>query len=112
MKTNSPKVNADMEVLKSDVHRLRDDVVGVMHSAKSRSRDTVMETGDRIKGMMADLGGKAKEQFRDKSEALKDRGHETMENWRGSIEDRPMTSLIIAFAAGFIFALFFARRRY
>jgi len=119
MEVSKPKVNADIQVLKSDVRRLRDDVVGIVYSAKSRSKDTVMETGDRIRGMMADLGGKAadfgskaKEQVLDKTEALKDRGYETVENWRGSIEHRPVTSLLVAFVAGLFFAFFITRRRY
>lgn len=112
MEVSKPKVNADIQVLKSDVRRLREDVVGMLHSAKSRSKDTVMETGDRIRGMMTDLGGKAKEQVLDKTEALKDRGYEAVENWRGSIEHRPMTSLLIAFVAGLFFAFFITRRRY
>ena len=53
-----------------------------------------------------------KEQVQDKSEALKDRGHETIENWRGGIEHRPLVSLLIAFAAGLVFAFFVTRRRY
>ena len=48
METSEPKVNEDIEILKSDVRRLRDRVVGMARSAKSRSKDTVMETGDRI----------------------------------------------------------------
>ncbi len=119
METSKPNVNADVEILKSDVRRLRDDVVGMIHSAKSRSKDKVMETGDRIRGMMTDLGGKAtdlgskaKEQVLDKTEALKDRGYEAVENWRGSIEHRPVTSLLVAFAAGLVFAVFITRRRY
>jgi ElaB/YqjD/DUF883 family membrane-anchored ribosome-binding protein len=118
MEISKPKVNEDIEILKSDVRRLREDVVGIAHSAKSRSKDTVMETGDRIRGMMTDLGGKAadlgsraKEQVRGKTEALKDRGYEAVENWRGSIEHRPVTSLLVAFAAGLFFALFITRRR-
>jgi ElaB/YqjD/DUF883 family membrane-anchored ribosome-binding protein len=118
MEISKPKVNEDIELLKSDVRRLREDVVGIAHSAKSRSKDMVMETGDRIRGMMTDLGGKAadlgsraKEQVLGKTEALKDRGYEAVENWRGSIEHRPMTSLLVAFAAGLFFALFIARRR-
>ncbi len=118
METTKPTVNADIEILKSDVRRLRDDVVGMIHSAKSRSKDTVMETGDRIRGMMADLGGKAadlgskaKERVLDETEALKDRGYEAVENWRGSIEHRPVTSLLIAFAAGLFFAFLITRKR-
>jgi len=111
METTSPKVNEDVEVLKSDVRKLRADVVGMVHSAKSRSKDTVMKTGDRIRDVMMDLRDRAKDQVRDKSEALKDRSHETMENWRGGIEHRPMTSLLVAFAAGVVFALVVAKIR-
>jgi ElaB/YqjD/DUF883 family membrane-anchored ribosome-binding protein len=119
MEPSKQRVNADIEILKQDVRRVREDVVGIVHSAKSRSKDTVMETGDRIRGMMTDLGGKAadikskaKEQVLDKTEALKDRGYEVVENWRGSIEHRPVTALLVAFAAGLVFALFITRRRY
>jgi ElaB/YqjD/DUF883 family membrane-anchored ribosome-binding protein len=118
METSKPKVNEDVEILKQDVLRLRDDVVGIVHSAKSRSKDTVMETGNRIRGMMTDLGGKAAEfgsrakgQVLEKTGALKDRGYEAVENWRGNIEHRPVTSLLIAFAAGLIFATLITRRR-
>jgi ElaB/YqjD/DUF883 family membrane-anchored ribosome-binding protein len=114
METTKAKVNEDIEALKHDVRRLRDDVVGKAHAVRSRGRETVMETGDRIRDMMADFRGKAKEakeQFRDRSAAMKDRGYEAVENWRGRVEDRPITSLLIAFGAGLIFALFIARRR-
>jgi len=70
-----------------------------------------METGGRVRGMMADLQGKVKEQVRDKSEALKDRSHETVENWRGGIGHRPLTSLLIAFAVGLVFAFLATKRR-
>ena len=63
-------------------------------------------------GKAADFGSKAKEQVLDKTEALKDRGYEAVENWRGSIEHRPVTSLLIAFAAGAVFAFFIARKQH
>jgi len=62
-------------------------------------------------GKAAEFGSKAKDQMLDKTEALKDRGYEAVENWRGSIEHRPMTSLLVAFGAGLVFALLIARRR-
>ncbi len=111
MEMANARVNQDIETVKGDVRRVRDDVAGIIHSAKSRSKDSIMEMSDRIKDVMSDFRGKAKDQLREKSEAVKDRGHETIENWRGSIEDRPVTSLLIAFAVGFVFALIIARRR-
>jgi ElaB/YqjD/DUF883 family membrane-anchored ribosome-binding protein len=112
MEATNPKVNEDIDALKSDVRRVRADMAGIVHSAKSRSKDTVMEMGGRVRDMMADLRDKTKEQIQDKSEALKDRGHETIENWRGGIEHRPLVSLLIAFAAGLVFAFFVTKRRY
>jgi ElaB/YqjD/DUF883 family membrane-anchored ribosome-binding protein len=112
MNTGKQQVNEDIRILHNDVHRLREDLAGLLRSAKSCSKDTVMETGNRIRGIMTDLGSKAKERLSDKSEALKDRGHEAVETWRGGIEHRPMTSLLIAFAAGAVFAFFVSRRRY
>ena len=67
METTNPKVNQDIETVKGDVRRVRDDVAGIIHSAKSRSKDTVMEMSDRIKDVMTDVRGKAKDQFRETS---------------------------------------------
>jgi ElaB/YqjD/DUF883 family membrane-anchored ribosome-binding protein len=118
MKTTETQVNEGIEELKSDARRVRDDMVRLVQSAKSRSRMTIMQTGDRIRDMMTDLRDKAKEQFHDKSDALrdksevwKDRGRETVENWRGGIEGRPMTSLAIAFVAGLVLGTVIAHRR-
>jgi ElaB/YqjD/DUF883 family membrane-anchored ribosome-binding protein len=112
MEATNPKVHEDIDALKRDVRRVRDNVVGIVHSAKSRCEDTVMETGGRVREMMADLRDKVKDQVQDKSEALKDRGHETVENWRGGIGHRPLASLLIAFAAGLILAFLVTKRRY
>jgi len=111
MEPTKEQVNEDIEAVKSDVRRVREDVVGMVHSARSRSKGKTMEMGDRIRGMMSDLRGRATEQVRSRSEALKDRGYETVENWRGSIERRPLTSLLVAFAAGFVIASFLSRGR-
>jgi ElaB/YqjD/DUF883 family membrane-anchored ribosome-binding protein len=112
MKTTKADINKDVDLLRSDVRRVRADVAGIVHSAKSRSRNTVMETGDRIRGIMADLRDRTKERVRDKSEAVKDRGYETVENWRSGIGHRPLTSLIVAFAAGLVFAAIVNWRRW
>ncbi len=109
MKTTNEQVKEDIAAVKNDVHRVRDDVAGMLHSARSRGKDKTMEMGDRIRGMMSDLRSKATDRVRSRSEALKDRGYETMENWRGGIERRPMTSLLVAFAAGFVIASFISR---
>jgi ElaB/YqjD/DUF883 family membrane-anchored ribosome-binding protein len=111
MESTKEQVNEDIEAVKSDVHKVREDVAGMVQSAKSRSKGTTMEMGDRIRGMMSDLRCRATDEVRSRSGALKDRGYETMENWRGGIERRPFTSLLVAFAAGFVIAAFINRGR-
>ena len=108
---NKEQVNEDIAAVKSDVHRVREDVAGMIHSAKSRSKDKTMEMGGRIRDVMSDLRNKATDGVRSRSEALKDRSYETMENWRGGIEQRPITALLVAFAAGFVIASFISRGR-
>lgn len=104
-------MDEDIAAVKGDVRRVREDVAGMVQSVKSRSKDKTMEMGDRIRGMMSDVRSRAADQVHSKSEALKDRGYETMENWRGGIERRPLTSLLAAFAAGFVIAAFISRGR-
>jgi ElaB/YqjD/DUF883 family membrane-anchored ribosome-binding protein len=109
METASEQVNKDIAAVKGDARRVRDDVAGMLHSARSRGKDKTLEMGDRIRGMLSDLRRTATDRVRSRSEALKDRGYETMENWRGSIERRPITSLLVSFAAGFVIASFISR---
>jgi ElaB/YqjD/DUF883 family membrane-anchored ribosome-binding protein len=111
MEPTREKVNEDIEAVKDDIRRVRADVAEMIHSAKVRGKDTAMEMGNRIRGMMTDLRSKATDEVRSRSEALKDRGYETMENWRGGIERRPLTALLVAFAAGFAMASFISRGR-
>ncbi|MCU0916825.1 MAG: hypothetical protein MUC88_20040 [Planctomycetes bacterium] len=58
------------------------------------------------------MGDKAKVQLHDESERVKDRGYEVMESWRGGIERRPMTSLLVAFATGIVVVLWVARKHH
>jgi ElaB/YqjD/DUF883 family membrane-anchored ribosome-binding protein len=111
MKTTREQVNEDIAAVKSDVRRVRADVAGMVHSAKSRGKDMTMEMGGRIRDVMSDLRSKATDEVRSRSEALKDRGYETVESWRGGIEERPITALLVAFAAGFVIASFISRGR-
>jgi ElaB/YqjD/DUF883 family membrane-anchored ribosome-binding protein len=61
--------------------------------------------------MMTDLQGRARQRLREGSEALKDRGHDVVDRYRGHMQDRPLTTLAVAFVLGVTVALVFLRRR-
>jgi ElaB/YqjD/DUF883 family membrane-anchored ribosome-binding protein len=108
--TTKASVSKDVENLKSDVHKLRKDMAGILDSAASSSRDAIMRSRNRLREAIAELEGKAKDRLRDTSDTLKERGSEKMDNWRARVEDRPVTAITIAFVAGLVFASIFARR--
>jgi ElaB/YqjD/DUF883 family membrane-anchored ribosome-binding protein len=93
---NEQRVNKDIEAVREDVRRVREDVAAVIGSARLRTRGTIMEMGNRIRGVMTDIRGR--------SDAWRDRGHETVENWRGDVERRPFSAVLLAFTTGFVIA--------
>jgi ElaB/YqjD/DUF883 family membrane-anchored ribosome-binding protein len=111
METTEAKVNEDVRALKDDVHRLRGDVVGMIHSVKSHSRNTVMESSERVRGMMSELQDRARQRLREGSDVVRDRGRDVADRWRGSVERRPMTSLMATFVVGMIVGFLIMWRR-
>jgi ElaB/YqjD/DUF883 family membrane-anchored ribosome-binding protein len=111
MGTTEAKINEDIRALKDDVHRLRGDVVGIAHSVKSRSRNAVMDSSERVRGMMSELQERARQRLREGSDVLKDRGHDVADRWRGNIERRPLTSLLATFAVGMMVGFLIMWRR-
>lgn len=104
------RVNEDIEALKHDVRRLRADVAELPSRVRLYSRSKIMRSKDRLREAAAAFQEKAKQHAHDTSVALKERGHDTAENWRGRVEHRPLASMAIAFAAGLLFATIFERK--
>jgi ElaB/YqjD/DUF883 family membrane-anchored ribosome-binding protein len=114
MKTSNVQVNEDVEALRHDVHRLREDLVRTVNSLRLRGRNTVMDTRDRMRNMMTDLQDRARERLRAGSDVLKDRGHDLVDRYRGRLQRRPLTTVLAAFAIGMAVAAAVAvlRRRH
>jgi ElaB/YqjD/DUF883 family membrane-anchored ribosome-binding protein len=111
METSNMQVNEDVEALRNDVHRLREDLVQTVNSLKFRGRNTVMDTRNRMRNMMTDLQDRARERLRAGSSVLKDRGHDVADRYRDRLQRRPLSAVLVAFAVGVVVALVFRRRR-
>ena len=111
MKTSDVQVNEDVAALRSDVRRLREDLVQTVNSLRYRGRNTVMDSRDRMRNMMTDLQERARERLREGSDVLKDRGHDMVDRYRDRLQRRPVTALLAGFAIGLVVALALLRRR-
>jgi ElaB/YqjD/DUF883 family membrane-anchored ribosome-binding protein len=110
MITTDPKVNRDIAALKSDVHRVREDLADTVRSVACYGGNMIMRNRNRLRETIAELEGRAKERLRDTSDVLKDRGHGAIAGWRTGVEHRPITSVAIAFAAGLLLASLIERK--
>lgn len=111
MKTSNVQVNEDVEALRHDVHRLRDDLVQTVNSLRFRGRNTVMDSRDRMRNMMSDLQDRARERLREGSSVVRDRGHDLADRYRGRLQRRPLTTLLAVFAIGVVVTLALLHRR-
>jgi ElaB/YqjD/DUF883 family membrane-anchored ribosome-binding protein len=69
-----------------------------------------MRSRERLRTAVAGLESRAKDRVRDTSDVLKDQGHYAVDKWRGGIGHRPLTSMAVAFAAGWLLASAVERR--
>ncbi|MEN6336915.1 MAG: hypothetical protein ABFE01_21885 [Phycisphaerales bacterium] len=70
--------------------RLRAAVSGFENRAKDRVRDTSDALKDRV---------------RDTSGTLMDHGYQAVDTWRGAVSNRPIASVAVAFAAGWLLGM-------
>jgi ElaB/YqjD/DUF883 family membrane-anchored ribosome-binding protein len=103
--------SADIETLKADIQKLRDDLSDMLGSVGSFSKEKLTETRDRLVAAVDDLQGKAYHRLRGTARTVRDRGHRAVDLSRGAVEEKPLTYIVTAFIAGVILASFFGWKR-
>jgi ElaB/YqjD/DUF883 family membrane-anchored ribosome-binding protein len=94
---------ADIEAIIDDLASLKRDVAKALQNVKSLSLDDAI---DSARDMADDLGDDAADLYKD----IQKRGRKTAKAVEKHIDDQPMASLLMAFAAGFVIAKFFSRK--
>jgi ElaB/YqjD/DUF883 family membrane-anchored ribosome-binding protein len=98
-------VTEQYDSLKADMAQLRDDVTeffhAVMDAGNSGLKDAQSRIGDELQHRI--------DTVRERMHALRDRGRDGMSNVQSRIEERPLTSIVIAFAVGWLAGKIFDR---
>jgi len=93
-------LSREMEALKADLAKLREDFSGVADALKAAGHE---KTADARAGL-ADLMTSLLEELRGALGQAKDTGKKSVETVGHQIELRPLTSLFAAFGVGFVLA--------
>jgi ElaB/YqjD/DUF883 family membrane-anchored ribosome-binding protein len=108
VKTSADETTAsDIETIKADIQKLRDDLGGILGSISSFSKEKLTETRGRLHAAVDDIEGRAYDRVHETARMVRDRSHRAVDASRGAVEQKPLTYVMIAFAAGVVLASFF-----
>jgi ElaB/YqjD/DUF883 family membrane-anchored ribosome-binding protein len=77
--------SADIEILKADIQKLRDDLGDMLGSIGSYSKERLADTRDRLMAAVEDLEGKAYDRLQGTARTVRDRGHRAVDASRGAV---------------------------
>lgn len=95
--------NADIESIIDDLAALKKDVAKAIAQVKKLNLDEALESA---RDMADDLSDDAADLYKDISK----RGRKTMVAMEKQLDDQPIASLLMAFAAGFVISKLFFRK--
>ena len=95
---SSHNVESEFDTLKDDLAKLRADVASLSATLRDITSDTVHEQVDVIRGRINSLTGSAKAE-----------GQQRLDELTEQIEERPLTSVLIAFGVGLLIGKLFDR---
>lgn len=98
---------AEVDAIKEDVERLRDDLGALLSDVGSFSKEKLTDTRDRLGAAIGAVEGRAYGRMQGTARMMRDRGHQAMDASRGAVEQKPITYVMAAFAAGVILASLF-----
>ena len=98
--------SADIEILKADIQKLRDDLSDILGSVGSYSKEKLADTRERLMAAVEDLEGKAYDRLQGTVRTVRDKGHRAVDASRGAVEQKPLTYVVTAFIAGAVLASF------
>jgi ElaB/YqjD/DUF883 family membrane-anchored ribosome-binding protein len=97
------RFSSDIEMLKSSVTELRDDMTKLLQSA--------LGAGKSGAGMIKNRAATAAVDFKDRMGELKDRGADSLELFEQKIGERPLLSAAIALGIGYVLGKLFSTKR-
>lgn len=116
MDRHTGDVNDELKTLKEDLNKLRADLKNFSRSAASTATaeggSRLNEAKNRIWNSARDIEERAHDQLGDTYDTIREHGQHALEIGRKKVEQRPIATLLGAFAAGiFLGGLFLHGRR-
>ncbi|MCE5184771.1 MAG: hypothetical protein LLF76_01430 [Planctomycetaceae bacterium] len=94
------QLSQDVETFKEDIRQLQKDLAEMLSSAGTYSRETLEEAHLRLHAAIAQLRYQAGQKASSMYESMRNQGAYAVDKSRRTIEQRPLTSIAVAFGAG------------
>jgi len=105
------KLEKDVESLRKDIEKLRSDLGIALSDVGTLGQEKVIETKDRLKAAVEGFEGTALKHVEHANEVIHDEGERAIRASREMVVRRPITTVVVSFAAGLMAALLLERRR-
>jgi len=105
-----PEPADELKALKEDFERLRSDMGSLLRSLHGAGADKLSDAKERLKKAAERFESQAEQQFKEAYDTVRESGKKAADFSRDQIEKRPLTSVLVAFAAGFLIGKLTRRR--
>jgi ElaB/YqjD/DUF883 family membrane-anchored ribosome-binding protein len=103
--------SGEVDKIKDDIRKLRDDLGQLLGHVGSFSKAKVGGTREKVSGAVEDLQGRAYDRVQGATRGAAERGWQAAATSRDKVQEKPLTSVAVAFVAGLVFASLFMWRR-
>ncbi len=100
----------EIDAIREDIQKLQNDLKDMFHSVEGQSKEKLQESKQKLQAAIKNLQGRAAEKFDEIYGSLREHSQDVVKKSRKKIEERPLTAVLIAFAAGILFDRLIRRR--
>lgn len=100
----------EIDAIREDIQKLQSDLKDMFHSIGEQSKEKLQESKQRLEAAIKSLQGQAAKKFDEIYDSLSEHSQDAVKKSRKQIEERPLTAVVIAFAAGILFDRLIGRR--
>ena len=99
-------IKTEVDAIREDIQKLQNDLKDIFHSAGEQGKEKLQEKKQQLEAAMKNLHDRAAAIY----DGLREHGQDAVNKSQKQIEERPLTAVFIAFAAGILFDRLMGRR--
>lgn len=103
------QLGREIEEFQDDIRKLQKELSNMTRATISEGREKLKETGSRLKSTVSELTSEAGHKAHNIYDAVRQQGSAALDISRSKVGQRPVTSILIAFAAGMLLSRLFGR---